>query len=85
MSCAGKLSLLEGSTDEEEDVRLLLDGSVQGLIRGSCVGRALVEKHPEVLAIIEPWDILPELRPTKHGEVSHQQVCPLSRPSLSLT
>lgn len=34
------------------------------MVRGSSVGRAIVQRHPHQLAMLEPWAILPELSPT---------------------
>lgn len=48
--------LLVSNGSEERDMRLLLAGKVQGLMRGSFVGRALVARHPRVLGMTEPWD-----------------------------
>lgn len=42
------------STDQQ-DLRDLLSGKIQGLMRGSFVGRALVEKHPKQLGMTKPW------------------------------
>ncbi len=39
-------------------------GLHQGMVRGSSVGRAIVQRHPTELATLEPWEILPELLPT---------------------
>jgi ABC-type amino acid transport substrate-binding protein len=60
---------MQGSNDDEADLRAVLEGRVQGMVRGSHVGKALVARHPEQLAMLEPWDILPSLRPTSVGEV----------------
>lgn len=65
----GKRMLLQDSTDDEEDLQLLLSGEIQGLVRGSFVGKAIVERHPSELGMLDPWEILPELRPTQQGEV----------------
>jgi hypothetical protein len=43
-------------------------GQVQGLMRGSFVGRAIVEKYPTKLGMVEPWTIDPSLV-TSDGEV----------------
>lgn len=68
--CAlGKQHQLEESVDDAADIRALLRGDIQGLMRGSAVGRAIVQQHPKELAIMESWEILPELRPTPQGEV----------------
>jgi hypothetical protein len=34
------------------------------MVRGSSVGRAIVQRHPEQLAMLQPWEILPHLSPT---------------------
>lgn len=47
------------STDEK-DVKDLLDGNIQGLMRGSFVGKAIVARFPKRLGMAEPWDASPE-------------------------
>lgn len=41
---------------DEQDVRDLLNGKIQGLMRGSFVGRAIVEKYPKQLGMMKPWN-----------------------------
>lgn len=36
----------------------------KGMVRGSSVGRAIVQRHPEQLVMLPPWEILPQLSPT---------------------
>ena len=57
--------LKEGST-EEQDIRDLIDGKVQGLMRGSVAANVIAKRHPE-LAVMACWDILPGLV-TSDGE-----------------
>lgn len=37
---------------------------IKGMVRGSSVGRAIVQRHPGQLAMLDPWEILAELSPT---------------------
>ena len=48
----------DGSPDAK-DVKDLLEGKIQGLMRGSFVGKAIVAKHPRRLGMSEPWDARP--------------------------
>jgi ABC-type amino acid transport substrate-binding protein len=57
MKAAGKSKLMKPGTTDETDIHELLAGDVQGLIRGSFVGRALVSKYPQKLAMVKPWEI----------------------------
>jgi ABC-type amino acid transport substrate-binding protein len=46
------------------DIDDLLKGKIQGLMRGSFVGKAIVARHPRKLGMAEPWDASPKgLRP----------------------
>ncbi|PNH01274.1 hypothetical protein TSOC_012856 [Tetrabaena socialis] len=45
---------------DAKDIRDLLDGKIQGLMRGSFVGRAIVTQHPKQLGMAEPWDAAPK-------------------------
>ncbi len=47
--------MVQGKTDAQ-DMRDLLSGKLQGLMRGSFVGAALVAKHPKRLGMTAPWD-----------------------------
>jgi ABC-type amino acid transport substrate-binding protein len=59
---AGKGDLLEfRDGSDAKDLRDLLAGKVQGVMRGSFVGRALVARHPRRLAMTEPWHIDPSV------------------------
>ena len=51
--------MIKGKTDEE-DIQDLLDGKIQGLMRGSFVGLALTRRHKQ-LGMVTPWEILPHL------------------------
>jgi len=67
MQKAGKRHLLEPGTTDEEDIKMLLRGEVQGLVRGSFVGKSIVKKYPS-LGMVEAWNIEPDLI-VKDGEV----------------
>jgi len=69
LCASGKRHLLQESTDDEGDIQALLRGDIQGVMRGSAIGRAIVRRYPTDLAMMEAWEILPELRPTPQGEV----------------
>lgn len=47
--------LLAYGTTDQEDLRRLLNGQVQGLMRGSLVAKRIIKDHP-TLAMIEPWN-----------------------------
>ena len=42
--------------DDKADLRDLLNGKIQGLMRGSFVATAIVKKHRTVLGMCKPWD-----------------------------
>jgi ABC-type amino acid transport substrate-binding protein len=44
---------------DAKDMQDLLDGKIQGLMRGSFVGKAIVAQHPKKLGMAEPWDANP--------------------------
>ena len=44
---------------DAKDIDDLLRGKIQGLMRGSFVGKAIVAKHPDKLGMAEPWDASP--------------------------
>ena len=67
-SRVGKDKFMKPGTTDPEDVRHLMHGDVQGLMRGSFVGRAIVDRSKGKLAMAHPWEILPELV-TSDGEV----------------
>ncbi len=52
-------SLQDGKSDEQ-DIRDLIDGKVQGVMRGSFVAKAIVKKHPN-LRMVPPWDVAPSI------------------------
>jgi ABC-type amino acid transport substrate-binding protein len=55
----GKGDLLDFSrSTDAHDLKLLMAGKVQGLMRGSFVGRALVAAHPKELGMCPPWDAI---------------------------
>jgi ABC-type amino acid transport substrate-binding protein len=43
-------------SSDAKDVQDLLDGKIQGLMRGSFVGKAIVAQHPTRLGMAAPWD-----------------------------
>ena len=61
-----KIKLLPSSNDKK-DINDLLDGKIQGLVRGSLVGFSLLKKYPK-LGMIKPWKTKPNLV-TKDEEV----------------
>lgn len=61
------LSKMVSGTSDEEDLQRLLDGDVQGLMRGDLVSKAIVAAHPRELAY-SAWNIVPTLVPSD-GEV----------------
>jgi ABC-type amino acid transport substrate-binding protein len=68
----GKLRLPKGVTIEngktdEQDLHDLSTGKIQGLMRGSFVGKAIIKKHKN-LGMVEPWQIDPSLV-SSDGEV----------------
>ena len=56
----GKEKFMQPGSTDEDDVKKLLNGEIQGLMRGDFVSRAWVRKYPKQLGYIS-WDILPEL------------------------
>lgn len=58
--------LQQGTTDAN-DLKLLLNGEIQGLFRGSFVGKAIIKKMPQ-LEMLTPWKMDPSLV-SKSGEV----------------
>lgn len=58
--------LVSGKTDKE-DIQDLLDGKIDGLFRGSFVGKSIIKSYPQ-LAMIKPWNIDKSLV-AKDGEV----------------
>jgi len=55
--------LKEGKNDEQ-DIRDLLDGKIQGIMRGSFVGNSILKKYPQ-LDMVTPWDAVPEVNTSK--------------------
>lgn len=62
-----KLKYLKPGTTDNEDIKLLLEGKIQGLMRGSFVGKAIIKKYPQ-LGMITPWKMDPALI-SSDGEV----------------
>lgn len=64
----GKADLLQSSNDDKDDINQLLKGNIQGLMRGSFVGKSIVSEYPSKLGMVKPWKIDPSLV-TSDGEV----------------
>ncbi len=63
-----KRKFLEKGIDDTTDIQDLRAGKIQGLMRGSFVGVAIVKKYPKELSMTTPWQIDPSLVPSD-GEV----------------
>jgi membrane-bound lytic murein transglycosylase MltF len=61
MTRARLTKLMKPGTTDDQDISKLLKGQIQGLMRGSFVGKALVNKYPNQLGMVKPWKIDPEL------------------------
>ncbi len=85
MCTVGKRAQLQDSTDDEADIQALLRGEIQGMMRGSTVGKAIVRRFPDALATTDDWDMMPELAPTPEGEVFCFPVRAESRLASALT
>ncbi len=57
LSPAKRHLLIPETGGEAESVRRLLDGSVQGLVRGSMVGGALMRRFPGRVCMTAPWTV----------------------------
>lgn len=68
MKKAGKEHLMLPSSDDKDDIHSLLEGNIQGLIRGSFVGKSLVRQYPKQLGMVKPWEMDPSLV-SSDGEV----------------
>lgn len=67
---AGKRHLVRRrSGSDDDDVDDLLNKRIQGLMRGSFVGAALVRKYPNQLGMMPPWEAERDLGWGKAGEV----------------
>lgn len=53
--------LRESERGDKKDMESLLDGSAQGLMRGSLVGRAIVGRYPKKLGMTDAWSTNPDL------------------------
>ncbi len=51
----GKAHLLIESNNDKDDLQQLLKGKVQGLMRGSFVGKSIVSQYPLQLGMTKPW------------------------------
>ena len=58
--------MMKGKTDEQ-DLEDLKSGKIQGLMRGSFVGAAIVKKNRD-LQMVKPWDMSPKQLGIEHGE-----------------
>lgn len=61
LKLAKKLKFLEEGTTDEDDIEQLKLGNIQGLLRGSFVGKSIVEQYPDIFAMVKPWNIEPKL------------------------
>jgi ABC-type amino acid transport substrate-binding protein len=59
--------MVPGKTDEQ-DIKDLRSGKIQGLMRGSFVAKALVKKYPKELGMTKPWKADPSIV-SSDGEV----------------
>jgi len=59
--------MVRGTTDED-DIKRVKTGDVQGIMRGSFVGQSIVHRFPDLLAMAKPWHIEPSLV-TSDGEI----------------
>lgn len=57
MKNAKKTRLLKNGHTDHDDIQSLKYGKIQGLLRGSFVGKALVAAHPKEFGMVRPWDI----------------------------
>ena len=68
LQAVNKSHYLLGSNNDKDDIERLRNGSVQGLLRGSFVAKAIVEEYPNELGMTNPWKIDPNLV-SSDGEV----------------
>lgn len=52
----GKQHLLEPGKADQKDISDLLEGKIQGLFRGSFVGKSLIQRHKS-LGMVRPWSM----------------------------
>lgn len=52
----GNRNLLKKGKTDQQDIQDLKDGKIQGLMRGSFVGKALLLRHKE-FGMVKPWQI----------------------------
>lgn len=57
LKSVGKDHFLHRGSTDDEDIRKLLNGEIQGVMRGSFVGKAIVQKYPETLKMVKPWEM----------------------------
>lgn len=53
----GKADLLVESNNDKADVQQLLKGNIQGLLRGSFVGKSIVSQYPSQLGMSNPFEM----------------------------
>lgn len=53
----GKSNLMIESNDDKDDIDQLLKGKIQGLMRGSFVGKSIIAIYPLQLGMSKPWQI----------------------------
>lgn len=59
-----KVKFLKEEKSDKQDIRDLLDGKIQGMLRGSFVGVSLLKKYPQ-LDMLTPWNAVPEVNTSK--------------------
>ncbi len=61
LKSAGMQKHLQPGKTDVQDIKDLAEGKIQGLMRGSFVGVAIVKSDPKTFGMVKPWEILPEL------------------------
>ncbi len=64
---AHKTKFIKPGKTDDKDIQMLLDGDIQGMMRGSFVGKSIIKKYPQ-LGMVKPWEIEPDIV-VKDGEV----------------
>jgi ABC-type amino acid transport substrate-binding protein len=59
-----KVKFLKEEKNDKQDIRDLLDGKIQGMLRGSFVGVSILKKYPQ-LDMLTPWNAVPEVNTSK--------------------
>jgi len=60
-----KIKLLKEGKSDKQDIRDLLDGKIQGVLRGSFVSHSILKKNPQ-LDMVTPWEMMPEIGMSKN-------------------